>query len=135
MTSELVQNAYFEASASARISSFEVGDPEGGGAIEVSPAAMWQRGLLPLPAGSEIAHMDIPDLPTDFLGYYKLELANVCTQFGVPAEYAIGGLGGAKIANASLTQEQIRATVLSARRDLESDARFVFFVDKKTNQP
>jgi len=73
----MVRRTFEGAVASARLSSFEIGDPDTGSVYEVAPDQMWQRSLLPLPPGSEVARLDPPGLPNEFSDVVKLIVAKV----------------------------------------------------------
>lgn len=102
----MVRRTYEGAIASARLSAFEVGDADTGSVYEVSPDQMWQRALLPLPPGSEVAHMDPPGLPNEFTDLVKLIVAKTCAIFGVPSEVVLGAIGGAKVSLQNILQNR-----------------------------
>jgi hypothetical protein len=117
----LVEGALMKTSEEADMTTFEIGDSETGNVTSVSPAQMWQRIVLALPANSEMARVTPPELPVEFISTLRMCISIVCSIFSIPAELILGSVGGgAHVTAVTLAQDQLRTAVLTWRRRLDT---------------
>jgi len=108
------------ASCSAEIMGFEVGESDTGASRMLAPPEMWQRGVLALPPNAEIGHTKPADLPAEFALNLRHTLSQITSTYGVPADVILGAVTGVR-ASSTLSQEQLRATVLAWRTKLAGE--------------
>jgi hypothetical protein len=116
----MVQRSIAASAKSAKLTDMEVVN-EYSGLIEfVSPEQTWMRNLLNLPPGSVVSNVSAPSLPNEYREVLNLNISMCCVTFGIPPELILGTHGGgAKVTTATLSQEQLRSTVMNLRDRLE----------------
>jgi hypothetical protein len=123
-----VLSAHADASQRANITWLRVVDPRTGCVMRVSPETMWQRSLLPLPPGSSVADMHMPEPPAGYVDVTQLKISVVCGVLGVPHDLLLGASGGgSRVSTSSITQEDLRANVENWRSTLERFMRAMYW--------
>jgi len=116
---EMVNESVGAAAVAARLTRMNAVNPVSGLIVPVTPEQTWVRSMIPLPINAELANYQTPELPKDAIDMVRVLISECCVMFGVPPEWMLGALGGgARIAAAQISQENLASCVRTTREKL-----------------